>query len=151
VLEIGDAAPAFSLRDQHGRAQSLADRHGSRNVLLVFYPFAFTGVCTGEMKALAANAASWDDLGTDVLAVSCDSVPSLRAFSEQEAIDIPLCSDFWPHGAVSTAYRAFDEELGAAGRATYAIDRTGVVRWTVRAAIADARDITEYLTALAEL
>lgn len=151
VLEIGDAAPEFSLRDQHGQDQTLASRRDSRNVLLVFYPFAFTGVCTGEMRALSQNASQWEGFGTDVIAVSCDSVPSLRAFAEQERLTFPLVSDFWPHGAVSTRYGAFDEDLGAAGRATYAIDRTGTIRWTIRTAIPNARDITDYLKALADL
>jgi peroxiredoxin len=151
VPEIGDTAPDFELRDQHGQNQTLAARRGSRNVLLVFYPFAFTGVCTGEMRALSDNAASWDDLATDVLAVSCDSVPSLRAFADQQSLDFPLVSDFWPHGAVSSAYDAFDDKLGAAGRATFAIDRQGTIRWTVRTAIPDAREITDYLKALADL
>jgi peroxiredoxin len=151
VLEVGDAAPEFSLRDQHGQAQTLTARRRSRNVLLVFYPFAFTGVCTGEMRALSDNAAAWDDLGTDVLAASCDPVPSLRAFADQERFELPLLSDFWPHGEVSTAYGAFEAALGAAGRSTYAIDKDGIVRWTVRTAIPDAREITDYLKALAEL
>jgi peroxiredoxin len=151
VPEIGDGAPDFSLRDQHGQEQTLAARRGSRHVLLVFYPFAFTGVCTGEMHALSEHAGSWQDLDVDVLAVSCDSVPALRAFADQEKLDVPLLSDFWPHGAVSTAYGAFDETLGAAGRATYLIDRDGVVRWSVRTAIPDARAIDDYLKAVAEL
>jgi mycoredoxin-dependent peroxiredoxin len=151
MLDVGDMAPAFALRDQHGQEQTLAARRGSRNVLLVFYPFAFTGVCTGEMHALSEHAGSWEDLGTDVLAVSCDTVPSLRVFAEQEKLELALLSDFWPHGAVSTAYGAFDEKLGAAGRATYVIDRDGVVRWTVRTAIPDAREIDDYLKALADL
>jgi peroxiredoxin len=151
VPEIGDAAPEFSLRDQHGQQQTLAARKGLRNVLLVFYPFAFTGVCTGEMRALSDTASEWEGLDTDVLAVSCDSVPSLRVFADQEGLEFPLISDFWPHGAVSTAYGTFDEKLGAAGRSTFVIDKTGVVRWTVRTAIPDARDITDYLKALADL
>lgn len=151
MLEIGDVAPDFALRDQHGQEQTLASRRGARNVLLVFYPFAFTGVCTGEMRALNDHAAAWEDLGTDVIAVSCDSVPSLRAFAEQEKLELPLASDFWPHGEVSTAYGAFDPALGAAGRATYTIDRDGIIRWTVRTAIPDARDITDYVKALTDL
>jgi mycoredoxin-dependent peroxiredoxin len=117
-------------------------------VLLVFFPFAFTGVCTGELRALSDNATAWADLDTDVIAVSCDPVPSLRAFADQEKLEVPLASDFWPHGAVSTAYGAFDSALGCAGRATFVIDRTGVTRWTVRTAIPDARDVTDYLKAL---
>jgi len=151
MVDVGDAAPDFALRDQHGQEQTLASRRGSRNVLLVFYPFAFTGVCTGEMHALSEHASSWEDHGTDVLAVSCDPVPSLRVFAEQEGLELPLLSDFWPHGAVSTAYGAFDEKLGAAGRGTYVIDREGTVRWTVRTAIPDAREINDYLKALADL
>jgi mycoredoxin-dependent peroxiredoxin len=151
MLDIGDTAPDFSLRDQHGQEQTLTARRGSRNVLLVFYPFAFTGVCTGEMHALSEHAGSWENLGTDVLAVSCDTVPSLRVFAEQEKLELALLSDFWPHGAVSTAYGTFDEKLGAAGRATYVIDRDGVVRWTVRTAIPDARELDDYLKALADL
>lgn len=149
--EIGDVAPEFSLRDQHGQEQTLAGRRGSRNVLLVFYPFAFTRVCTGELHAVSEHAVSWQELGTDVLVVSCDTVPSLRAFAEREKLEFPLLSDFWPHGAVSTAYDTFDEKLGAAGRATYVIDRDGIVRWTIRTAIPDARDVTDYFKALAEL
>jgi peroxiredoxin len=148
MVGVGDAAPDFALRDHHGQEQTLAARRGERNVLLVFYPFAFTGVCTGEMRALSDHASSWEALDTDVLAVSCDSVPALRVFAEQEALAFPLVSDFWPHGAISSAYGAFDETLGAASRATFVIDRDGIVRWTVRTAIRDAREITDYLAAL---
>jgi peroxiredoxin len=117
----------------------------------VFYPFAFTGVCTGELHALSENAEAWEAAGTDLLAVSCDSVPSLRAFADREQLDFPLISDFWPHGAVSSSYGAFDEKLGAAGRSTFVIDQQGTIRWTVRTAIPDARDITDYVKALADL
>ncbi|HVT22750.1 MAG TPA: peroxiredoxin [Mycobacteriales bacterium] len=146
--DIGMQAPAFQLRDQHGAEQSLAARSGERNVLLVFYPFAFTGVCSGEMLALQDHAEDWASRGTDVLAVSCDTVPSLRAFADANGLTIPLLSDFWPHGKVAKAYGAFDDTLGAAGRATYLIDRDATIRWTVQNAIADARDINDYLKAL---
>jgi peroxiredoxin len=151
VPSVGDAAPEFSLRDQHGQVQTLAARREMRNVLVVFYPFAFTGVCTGELRALSDNASTWASLNTDVLAVSCDSVPSLRAFADQENLELPLLSDFWPHGAVASMYGAFDDTLGAAGRSTFVIDRAGIIRWSVRTAIADARDISDYLSSLADL
>jgi peroxiredoxin len=150
-LAIGDEAPDFTLRDQHGQEQTLSVRRPARNVLLVFYPFAFTGVCSGEMRELSDHLSEWDGLSTEVLAVSCDPVPSLRAFAEAEGLQIPLLSDFWPHGAVSAKYGAFDEALGAAGRRTYVIDRTGTIRWTVRTAIPNAREVTDYLKALADL
>ncbi|HVW81362.1 MAG TPA: peroxiredoxin [Mycobacteriales bacterium] len=149
--EVGDTAPAFTLRDQHGQEQSLESRAGSRNVLLVFYPFAFTGVCSGEMLALQEHLAEWDGLSTDVLAVSCDPVPSLRAFADSNGLELPLLSDFWPHGKVSTSYGAFDQMLGAAGRSTYVIDKAGVIRWKVSSAIADPRDVNEYLATLTGL
>lgn len=148
TISVGDTAPAFQLRDQHGSEQSLASRSGERNVLLVFYPFAFTGVCSGEMIELQHHADAWAERGTDVLAVSCDSVPALRAFADTNGLTIPLLSDFWPHGKVAAAYGCFEDTLGAAGRATYVIDRVGTIRWTVQSAIADARDINGYLKAL---
>jgi peroxiredoxin len=151
MIDVGQPAPLFQLRDQHGAEQSLAARAGERNVLLVFYPFAFTGVCSGEMLALQEHSGEWDGLAADVLAVSCDPVPSLRAFADSAGLEIPLLSDFWPHGKVSKAYGAFDDTLGAAGRATYVIDKSGTVRWTVSNAIADARDINDYLKALTDL
>ena len=151
MIQVGDTAPAFTLRDQHGSEQSLATRAGSRNVLLVFYPFTFTGVCSGEMLALQEHVEEWDGLATDVLAISCDPVPSLRAFADSTGLSFPLLSDFWPHGKTAKAYGAFDDTLGAAGRATYVIDKTGTVRWTVESAIADARDVTDYLKALSDL
>jgi mycoredoxin-dependent peroxiredoxin len=148
VAQIGAAAPELALRDQHGQEQTLAARLGTRNVLLVFYPFAFTGVCTGELRALADHAGAWDDLRTDVIAVSCDSVPALRAFAEQEKLDFPLASDGWPHGKVAMSYDAFDSSLGCARRATYVIDRDGIIRWAVCTAIPHARNVADYLEAL---
>jgi peroxiredoxin len=151
VPSLGDPAPDFSLRDQHGRQQTLASRRGLRNVLLVFYPFAFTGACSGEMRALSDGASEWDGFATDVIAVSCDTVPSIRAFADQEKLELVLASDFWPHGDVSRSYDAFDTSLGCAARATYLIDREGMIRWAVGSAIADPRDIADYVKALAAL
>jgi mycoredoxin-dependent peroxiredoxin len=151
VFQVGDVAPPFSLRDQHGQEQTLPSRRGRRHVLLVFYPFAFTGVCAGELRALADHARAIADLGADVLAISCDPLPSVRAFSDAEGFELPMLSDFWPHGEVAAAYGAFDSTSGAAGRASYVIDQTGTIRWTVRTDLADARNVTDYLKALADL
>jgi peroxiredoxin len=148
MISVGDVAPDFELKDQHGQTQSLSSRRDSRSVLLVFFPFAFTGVCNGEMHALSDHAAEWRSLGADVLAVSCDTLPALRRFSDQERLDVPLLSDFWPHGAVSSAYGVFQDTIGAAARGSFVIDRSGVVRWTVQSAMADARDVNEYVDAL---
>jgi mycoredoxin-dependent peroxiredoxin len=146
----GHKAPYFTLTDQHGQQVSLDDFAG-RNVVLVFFPFAFTGVCTGELTTLQERLSEFESLGTDVLAVSCDSKFSLRVFADREGFTFPLLSDFWPHGEVARAYGVLDEQIGAAVRGTFVIDPDGVVRWTVVNAIPDARDVAEYLDAVSAL
>jgi peroxiredoxin len=151
VVEIGDEAPDFELRDQHAQAHKLSDHRGKNNVLLVFYPFAFTGVCTGEMCALRDELGSLQSDDTVVYAISCDSVPSLRVFAEREGLTHSLLSDFWPHGAVSTSYGVFNDALGASERGTFLVDKTGTVRWTTRTEIPNARNIADYQKAIADL
>jgi len=148
---VGSEAPDFELRDQHAQTHRLSSYRGQKNVVVVFYPFAFTGVCTGELTAIRDEVSSLQDDETQVLAVSCDTVASLRVFAEREGFDYPLLSDFWPHGAVATAYGVFNEKLGAAERGTFIIDKRGVIRWTVHNAIPDARSLVDYQKALAEL
>ncbi|MEV7424505.1 MULTISPECIES: peroxiredoxin [unclassified Streptomyces] len=154
AIEAGAPAPDFTLKDNHGRTVRLSGLRTpgeARNVLLVFYPFAFTGVCTGELSALRDRLSSFVNDDTQLLAVSNDSIHTLRVFGEQEGLEYPLLSDFWPHGEVSRAYGVFDEEKGCAVRGTFLIDRTGTVRWTVVNDLPDARDPDEYLKALAAL
>ncbi|MET9082265.1 peroxiredoxin [Streptomyces sp. NPDC004237] len=148
AIQIGDKAPDFELKDNHGRAVKLSDFRGEKNVVLLFYPFAFTGVCTGELCELRDNLPRFEDRDTQLLAVSNDSVPTLRVFAEQEGLEYPLLSDFWPHGETSRAYGVFDEGKGCAVRGTFVIDKEGVVRWTVVNGLPDARDLDEYVTAL---
>ncbi|AWW39790.1 peroxiredoxin [Streptomyces cadmiisoli] len=148
AIQVGDKAPGFELRDNHGRDVRLSDLRGEKNVVLVFYPFAFTGVCTGELCEIRDNLPRFSDRDTEVLAVSNDSIHTLRVFAEQEELEYPLLSDFWPHGAVSRAYGVFDEDKGCAVRGTFVIDKEGVVRWTVVNGLPDARDLNEYVTAL---
>jgi peroxiredoxin len=150
-IAVGSEAPDFELRDNNAQAHRLSSYRGDKNVVLVFYPFAFTGVCTGEMCAIRDDLASLENDDTQVLAISCDTVASLRVFAEREGLGYPLLSDFWPHGDVAKAYGVFNETLGAADRGTFVIDKSGVIRWTVRNAIKDARDLADYQKALAEL
>ena len=151
MVDVGDEAPDFELRDQHAAVHRLSDHRGKDNVLLVFYPFAFTGVCTGEMTALRDELDTLQSAGTVVYAISCDPTPSLRAFSDSQGLTHSLLSDFWPHGAVSTSYGVFNEALGVADRGSFVIDRSGGVRWVVRNELADARNIGDYQKALADL
>ena len=148
AIQVGDKAPDFELKDNHGRAVKLSDFRGEKNVVLLFYPFAFTGVCTGELCELRDNLPRFEDRDTQLLAVSNDSIHTLRVFAEQEGLEYPLLSDFWPHGNVSRAYGVFDEDKGCAVRGTFIIDKEGVVRWTVVNGLPDARDLNEYVKAL---
>ncbi|WP_128980069.1 peroxiredoxin [Streptomyces roseicoloratus] len=151
AIEIGAEAPDFELKDNHGRAVRLSSFRGAKNVLLFFYPFAFTGVCTGELRALRDRLDEFVNDDTQLLAVSNDSIHTLRVFGEQEDLEFPLLSDFWPHGEVSRAYGVLDEDKGCAVRGTFVVDKAGTVRWSVVNALPDARDTDEYGKALAAL
>jgi len=150
-LEVGSVAPDFSLRDQHGQRVTLSSFRGRRSAVLVFYPWAFSSVCSSELVQLrdAWPSAAGED--TALLAVSCDPMYSLRAFGDAERLEFPLLSDFWPHGAVASAYGVFDEELGCATRSTFVVDRAGTVRWSVHNAMPDARSLEECVAAVAGL
>lgn len=150
TLAVGSVAPDFTLPDQHGARVRLSAYRGESTVLLVFYPYAFTGVCTAELGALRDRLSELRAAGSGaaVLACSCDTMFSLRVYAEQERLDFPLLSDHWPHGATATAYGVLDEERGCARRGTFVIDRDGVVRWSVLNAIPDPRSVEDYLAAL---
>ncbi|AEW93851.1 MULTISPECIES: peroxiredoxin [Streptomycetaceae] len=151
AIEAGSQAPDFALRNQHGETVRLSDFRGEKNVVVLFYPFAFTGVCTGELCALRDELPTFVNDDVQLLAISNDSPFALRVFAEQEGLDYPLLSDFWPHGEASRAYGVFDEEKGCALRGTFIVDKAGTVRWTVVNGLPDARDLGEYAKALATL
>jgi peroxiredoxin len=150
-LEIGAAAPGFALRDQHGRTVSLRDFAGERAVVLVFYPFAFSGICTGELCELRDNLDVFEDAHVQLIGVSCDPMHAQRAWAEAEKYDFPLLSDFWPHGEVAKAYGVFSETTGAAIRGTFLVDRDGVLRWSVVNGPGEARPLSAYREAVASL
>jgi peroxiredoxin len=141
-------APDFALPDQHGRTVTLGEFRGRKNVVLVFYPFAFTSVCSGELRAVQEELDALRAEDTEVLAVSCDSMHTQRVFAEQEGFGFPLLADFWPHGNAARAYGVFAEDKGCAVRGTFVIDREGVIRWSVVNDLPDARDLHEYVKAL---
>ena len=150
-VEVGQEAPDFTLPSGAGEKVTLSDFRGSKNVVLMFYPFAFTGTCTGELCAIRDRYADFVNDDSVVLSVSCDSPHTLRVFSEQENLSHPMLSDFWPHGAVSQAYGAFLEEKGFATRASFVIDKDGIVRWSVINGPGEARSADDYSEALAQL
>lgn len=147
---IGSVAPDFTLRDQHGQSVSLRGLRGVP-VVLVFFPLAFTGTCTGELCELRDNLALFSNAGVRLLAISVDSTATLRAFAERESYDFALLADFWPHGEVARRYGAFLDDRGFATRATIVVDAQGTVRAAFSAAPGEARPLAAYRAALAEL
>ncbi len=147
-MDIGQEAPDFTLRDQHGQSVTLSSFRGQRHVIVMFYPFAFSGVCTGELCAVRDSLPQFASDDVQLLAVSCDPMFALRAFGEAERLDFPLLSDFWPHGAVASAYDVFDSGGGFSSRSTFIVDREGAVRWTVHNAMPEARDLAEQVRVL---
>ncbi|MFG2077642.1 peroxiredoxin [Nonomuraea maritima] len=144
--EVGALAPDFELQDQHGAPVRLS-RFRGRKVVLVFYPLAFSGICHGELSVLRDHPI--DD--AQVLTVSVDSVFAHRAWADREGFTFSLLSDFWPHGQVARAYGVFDEAKGVAQRGTFVIDREGVIRWSVVNPSSQARDVADYVKALADI
>jgi len=151
AVEIGDVAPDFELKDQHGAPVRLSEMRGKKNVVLVFYPLAFSGVCSTELREMRDSFPEAEREDVEVLTISVDSVHVHRAWGDSEGYEFGLLSDFWPHGAVAKSYGVFDEERGLANRGTFIIDKSGVVQWKVVNAILQARDLAAYQKALAEL
>lgn len=150
-IQVGEEAPDFELKDQDGQARRLSDYREKKTVVLVFYPLAFSGICTGELCQLRDDLTSFDNEDTVTLAVSVDSPYVLKAFAEREGYQFGLLSDFWPHGGVARAYGVFNEERGFAIRGTFIVDKQGVVRHTTVHQPSEPRDPEEYRRALAVL
>jgi peroxiredoxin len=152
TLAVGTEAPDFTLKDQGGNDVSLSSFRGRQNVVLVFYPFTFTGVCEGELCALRDDLSEFERADAQLLAISCDSRFAQQQWAQQQGYTFPVLSDFWPHGAVSRAYGVFNEQLGAAKRATFVIDKNGVVAAVVESPnLGTPRDKAAYEAALAKL
>jgi len=151
-LEVGTKAPEFTLNDMNNQPVSLSSlREGGRNVLLVFYPFAFSGICTSEMCELRDDLGAFVNDGVVTVAISCDPFFTLRAWAEHEGLKFTLLSDFWPHGAVSTLYGVFNERGGMANRGTFLLDADGIIRFAEMNMPGEARDQSSWKEALAGL
>jgi peroxiredoxin len=150
-LSLGGPAPDFTLRDQFGQDVTLSSYRGTKAVALLFFPYAFSGVCSGEMTSIRDRLDEFMTFDTEVLAISCDPVYSLRAFADQDGLNFSLLSDFWPHGEVSETYEVFDATKGSPRRSSYVVDRDGQVRWSVHNALPDGRDLEEHLAQLRSL
>ena len=150
-LENGLEAPDFTLRDQHGQDVTLSSFRGSTAVVVMFYPFAFSRVCTGELCAVRDSLPTFESEDVQVLAVSCDPMFALRAFADADGLTFPLLSDFWPHGSVARAYGAFNEARGCSDRSTFIVDKAGVLRWSVHNEMPAPRDLAEQARVLSEV
>lgn len=152
MVEVGQEAPDFSLHNSEGGKTKLSDYRGKKNVLLVFYPLAFSPICQSEFCTLRdENADLVSDENVEVIGISVDSVWALKAWKEKEGYANIFVADFWPHGAIAEQYGALIEERGIATRATFLIDRQGIVRWKELVKPLEARDQTGWRKALADL
>jgi len=151
TLTIGTSAPDFTLMDQHGSPVTLSSFKGQKNVVILFYPFAFSGICTGELCALRDDLAAFQNDDVQLLAISCDPMYAQRAFAEQEGYKFPVLADFWPHGGTAQTYGVFDDARGCATRGTFIVDKNGNLVWQIVNGLGDARNLVEYKSALASL
>ena len=150
-LIIGETAPEFALVNQFGETVSLSDFRGKRNVVVVFYPLSFSGICTGELCELRDNFAAFDDANVELLAISVDSKFVQKQFAEHEGYKFSVLADFWPHGGVAREYGVFIEEAGISNRATFVINKEGELAAKFVTAPGQARNLDEYRRALASL
>lgn len=151
MIEVGQQAPEFTLKDQNNEDVTLSEFRGSKAVLLVFYPLAFTGICTGELTRLQEQLDTFSNDKVAVFTISVDSAYTHKVFSERESYDFPLLSDFWPHGGVAQAYGVFNEQAGIANRGTFLIDSDGVVRFAEMNGPGEGRDADDWAAAITAL
>ncbi|QSB04209.1 peroxiredoxin [Natronoglycomyces albus] len=151
TISVGQAAPEFTLKDQNNQEVSLQDFAGDKNVLLVFYPLAFTGVCEGELCGVRDDLDEYQTDDVQVLTVSVDSPFTHKVWAEREGFTFPLLSDFWPHGGVATQYGVFDADKGISNRGTFVIDKQGIVQFAEMNLPGEPRDQQGWKKALAEL
>ncbi|HEX7321575.1 MAG TPA: peroxiredoxin [Mycobacterium sp.] len=156
MLAVGTEAPDFTLRDQNHQPVTLSDYRGGaavagKNVLLVFFPLAFTGICQGELDQLRDSLPSYANDTSEVLAISVGPAPTHKVWAAESGFLFPLLSDFWPHGAVSQAYGVFNADTGFANRGTFVVDRSGIIRFAEMKGPGEARDQRLWVDALAAL
>jgi len=151
MIEVGQQAPDFTLRDQNNEEVTLSSFRGQKAVLVIFYPLAFTGICTGELCAVRDDLSEYQNDAVQVVSISVDSPYSHKIFAEREGYEFPLLSDFWPHGATAQAYGVFNEAAGIANRGTFLVDREGVVRFAEMNPPGQGRDAATWLQAIKDL
>ncbi|OBK72999.1 peroxiredoxin [Mycobacterium sp. 1274761.0] len=151
MLGLGTEAPDFTLKDQNGQQVRLGDFRGAKDVLLVFFPLAFTGICQGELDEIRDNPSVYQNADTATLAISVGPPPTHRVWATQSGFTFPVLADFWPHGAVAAAYGVFNSDTGFPNRGTFVVDRAGIIRFAEMKQPGEARDQAVWAEALAAL
>ncbi|MGH3265796.1 MAG: peroxiredoxin [Trebonia sp.] len=154
MLAVGTEAPDFTLRDQNQQPVTLSDYRvdkGDKNVLLVFFPLAFTGICQGELDLLRDHLPDFENDDSVALAISVGPPPTHKIWAIESGFTFPVLSDFWPHGQVSAAYGVFNSDAGYPNRGTFVVDRSGIIRFAEMKHPGESRDLGLWSQALAAL
>lgn len=151
MLPVGTTAPDFTLRDQNQQPITLSSFRGDKNVLLVFFPLAFTKICQGELDQLRDQLPRFDNDNSVALAISVGPPPTHKVWAAQSGFTFPVLSDFWPHGQVSQAFGVFNDRAGYPNRGTFAVDRSGIIRFAEMKEPGEARDQQLWTDALEAL
>jgi mycoredoxin-dependent peroxiredoxin len=152
AIEVGQEAPDFTLKNPAGDDVTLSSFRGQKNVVLAFYPLAFSPVCTDQLTQMGGNGSKYADSDAQVIAVSVDSRYAQAAFAQSigAADSVTFLADFEPKGATSQAYGVYLDAAGISGRATFVIDKAGVVQGVSLTAVpTDMPDEDAYFATLA--
>jgi peroxiredoxin len=151
MINVGDEAPDFTLKDQNNEEFTLSSHRGKQAVLLVFYPLAFTGICTGELCDVRDDMPTFENDEVLTVSISVDSVYSHKVFADREGYEFRLLADFWPHGEVARTYGVFNEDAGFANRGTFLVDIDGIVRFAEMNGPGEGRDADNWRAAIKAL
>ncbi len=147
-IKIGEVAPGFTLKDNHGKDFTLGDFKGKK-VVLSFHPLAWTGVCTTQMQQLESKFEKIAEFGGVGFGLSVDSTFCKKAWAENIGVEkTPLLSDFWPHGGYAAELGLFREVEGTSKRAVVILDADGKVAWKKIYPVPEVPDIEEIMTEL---
>ena len=147
---IGSLAPEFTLASTSGQKVTLSSFRGSKNVIIAFFPFAFTSTCAAQLCDFSTDYAQFANADTVVLPISCDFVQALKAFKAKEQMKVDLLSDV--RRTASAAYGVLMEESFASARAYFLVDKQGILRWAfAEAELGQKRSNAELLAELAKL
>ena len=150
-LKVGDPAPDFTLATHNEGELNLAWYQGRKNVVLAFYPGDWTPVCSNQIPGYQAIIEQLENLDSQLLAISVDSVPCHRAWAKSlGGLTYPLMADYWPHGGVATFYGVMTNK-GYSERAVFLIDKQGIIRWIDRVDLAKEPDNEALLEQLGKL